>query len=1208
MSFYTHTPLRRRAARVRAAFAQLGANASLLAVLVLAACGGGGDATPKSLTAPVTPPTTPDPGAPITGIISVVPTGLPTGINSRVTISSGGSAHLLVGASSFAGLAPGAWTATADDVTEGGVTYVASPASQVAVVSSGATTVVNVAYVPNSGALTITVSGLPASGVGDFTLTGPASFSRTMGATTTLTALAPGTYHIEARGVKLTGGSFAPTNAQQDVAVVTGNTPATASVTYVSAPSVVNIAVTGLPGGANAAVTLTPPTGSPIAVTASTRLPAALAGRWQMNALPIKYGGFTFTPSPASKDTVVSSGDSLAFNVQYAVSTGALAVAIQGLPTGSSGAVNVTGPGGFLRTLTNTTTITDLAPGVYTVIADSLAINGSMYRVATGSQQVTVVASLSAAGATVSYSNAIATLVVNVTGLPTGATNNVEITGPNGFDQIISGSTTFTNVTPGIYTVVANAIQLPGGVRYDGTPNSSTKTVSFGTTSTVDISYARSGGKLIVTVNGLPGGASAAVALVGTSNTVAITASATLDGLVTGSYNLTALPITFAGTTYGPSNASTPITISSGVTSTATVTYSATIAAPGRVNVSVLGLPGGAIAALNLIGTASSVAITSSTLVDNVAPGNYTLTAAAVTYAGITYNPSTTSIALVVVSGQTMNASVTYTAAPTSGGGMNLTMDGFYLTQATQKMDNSVPLVANRDALIRVFVHANQANTAQPTVRVRVYDGAVLLQTLTLTAPETSVRTALAEGTLTSTWNSVIPAANVRTGMQIVADVDPTNSVTESDKTDNSWPRSGTPQAQTVNVVPTFNIRFVPVTVGALTGNVTAANKDQFLVSTRRMHPVNDIVSDVRAPFTSSTTQLQSGDGNNAWTTVLSEINALRATDGAASTTHYFGVVKVSYNSGVAGYGYVPGRAAVGWDYLPSGDAVAVHELGHNFGRPHTNCGGAANPDLTYPYPNATIGVYGWNSGTGALIPTTYTDVMGYCSNQWTDDWTWTKVMQYRASSGYNAAASVAGANSRTKRDGLLVWGRVVDGRVILEPAFRVSAPPTPAQSAGTHRLLALDARGNTLVDLPFTADRVDHAFDHDERHFAVVVPWSPRLERALATIRVLDVRQPLGAASLTSASTTAAAMSVSAVDSVPVVMPAAVAQITSVSGARKRVEWNRAAYPMVMARDANTGEIMAFMRNSGDAMVTGGRNVEFVFSDGVRSRVVRPN
>lgn len=1029
-------------------------------------------------------------------------------------VKSGATEHLLVGASSVAGLAVGEWIATAQSVTADGVTYIPTPATQNVTIASAQTAVVNVTYIPNSGALDVAITGLPAGGTGDVVVTGPNSYRRAVTSNTLITALAPGRYRVEANGVKLSSGSFAPSNAAQDVDVVASTTPVVVTVSYVAAPSIVEVAVTGLPGGAQAAITLTPPSGSNITVTASTRLPAALTGRWQMAAAAVKSSGFTWTPSPAQKDTSVASGDSIKFNVHYTLSTGGIALLVSGLPTGVNGAVRVTGPGSFSRTVTATSTLTDLAPGVYTVAADSVQSDGSTYRASLPTQQVTVTASLVAAPATVTYSSAVASLVVAVTGVPVGATDMIEVSGPGGFNRFISGTTTFANVTPGAYTVTSRPVILPGGFRYEGSPSAVTRTLTFGKTDTVAVAYARAGGKAVITISGLPNGTNAAVTLTGNNTTTPITSSVTLDNVVPGSYTLAASTVTVGATVYNPSPVSSSMTITTGTTTNGTVTYSASVTPP-----------------------------------------------------------------------------------PVGTGGMNLVLDGFYLTQAIQKMDGSVALVANRDALIRVFVRASEANTARPAVRVRIYDGATLLQTLTLNAPEGAVRTALAEGTLNSTWNSVIPAANVRPGMRVVADVDPTSAIAEGDETDNSWPRNGTPLAISVNTVPTFFVRFVPVTVGSMTGNVTTANKELFLSSTRRMHPINDVTSDVRAPFTSSASVLQAGDGNNAWTTVLSEISALRVAEGAPANVHYYGVVKVGYTSGAAGYGYMPGRTAVGWDYMPSGDEIAAHEFGHNFGRPHTNCGGPDSPDLTYPYAAGSIGNYGWNSATGLLVAPSFTDIMGYCNNQWTSDWTWTRVMAARSVSGANVAASVFGA----KQDGLLVWGRIVNGKVVLEPSFRVSSRPTKVATNGTHRVQALDASGNSLVDLLITAEQVDHIKDRNEGHFSVILPWSDKLERALARIRVTDVRQPLSATMLSSE--TAASREAG---SMTLAMPQGDVVIRPNGLARSRVSWNKTAYPMAMARDASTGEILGFIRNSGDEVVSAGRKVELVLSDGVRSTVVR--
>jgi hypothetical protein len=287
----------------------------------------------------------------------------------------------------------------------------------------------------------------------------------------------------------------------------------------------------------------------------------------------------------------------------------------------------------------------------------------------------------------------------------------------------------------------------------------------------------------------------------------------------------------------------------------------------------------------------------------------------------------------------------------------------------------------------------------------------------------------------------------------------------------------------------------------------------------------------------------------------------------------------------------------VGWDRLPSGDGVAAHEWGHNFSRSHAPCG--TSGDANYPYAGGVIGHYGWNPSTNALVAPTATDIMSYCSNTWVSDYNWTAVMNYRQSAG----SFVASAN--VKGEGLLVWGRVVDGEIQLEPAFRVTAPMTPASRQATHRVDLLDENGGALLQLPIETNAVDHVLPgHEERQFAVVVPWSASLEQRLSQLRVSDVRVPMRAASRRSTAALPQAFGKGA-------DPRA-AQQADPSAALERtprqvkVAWRNSSYPMAMVRDANTGEVMGFVRQSGATVATGGRSVEVVFSDGVRSTVKR--
>jgi photosystem II stability/assembly factor-like uncharacterized protein len=81
-------------------------------------------------------------------------------------------------------------------------------------------------------------------------------------------------------------------------------------------------------------------------------------------------------------------------------------------------------------------------------------------------------------------------LVVNVTGVPAGATASVVVTGPGGFSQTIAQTTTLTNLTPGIYSFAA-PILPPTSTSSLTVPTYSPNpvTVSAGSTATGTVAY-----------------------------------------------------------------------------------------------------------------------------------------------------------------------------------------------------------------------------------------------------------------------------------------------------------------------------------------------------------------------------------------------------------------------------------------------------------------------------------------------------------------------------------------------------------------------------------------------------------------------------------------------------------------------------------------------------------------------------------------------
>jgi hypothetical protein len=147
-------------------------------------------------------------------------------------------------------------------------------------------------------------------------------------------------------------------------------------------------------------------------------------------------------------------------------STGSLAVTVSGLPSSAAAAVTVTGPGSYVHHLSATETLTGLAPGGYTVSAETVTSAGQAYQPAQSSQTVTLG---SAATAAVVYALAGGSLAVNVAGLPPGDSAAVHVAGPAGYAADAAASTTLSDLAAGVYTVTAQSVS-PGGMGYNPSP------------------------------------------------------------------------------------------------------------------------------------------------------------------------------------------------------------------------------------------------------------------------------------------------------------------------------------------------------------------------------------------------------------------------------------------------------------------------------------------------------------------------------------------------------------------------------------------------------------------------------------------------------------------------------------------------------------------------------------------------------------------
>ncbi len=598
----------------------------------------------------------------------------------------------------------------------------------------------------------------------------------------------------------------------------------------------------------------------------------------------------------------------------------------------------------------------------------------------------------------------------------------------------------------------------------------------------------------------------------------------------------------------------------------------------GSLAIAVSGLPTGAQAMISVTGPGGythSVAATET--IPGLDEGTYTIASQTVESGGAFYTPQPTSQVATVTSSLTASATVTYGSASTD---LNLRINGLYLTQSVQTFNRDVPLVKDRDGYLRVFVTSNKAATPAPVVRVRLFrNGLVTLDQL-IDPPALITPQTVNEASLSSSWNLPIPKSLIQPNLSIQVEVDPENTVIEGNESDNVFPLSGIPQPLDVRTASPFQLTLVPVRQkDNSVGNATEANKNQFLTATMKMHPLPGYDVIVRPlPLVSDTAVVDANNTNKAWNGILEEVEALRVADG--SGRHYYGVVKPPYSSGVAGVGYVGiPPSAVGWDFLPSGASVAAHEWGHNWNRKHAPCGGAGNPDASYPYTGGEIGVYGFDIQAGVLKPASSHDIMGYCNNEWISDYTYRGVLEYR---GTSPMVSSAGSMIQPA---LLVWGRIGPGTMELNPAFPIATRPTLPARGGNYTIQGRAADGSSLFSLSFTPSEV--ADDrHGEKHFVFAIPLPPHQSARLAAIRLL------GQGRVVSMMQSAAA-------------PTEVKARRS-AGGRVELEWDAAKSPMVLVRDDATGQIVSFARGGRAEVVTDRPELSVTLSNQVQSRAVR--
>lgn len=433
-------------------------------------------------------------------------------------------------------------------------------------------------------------------------------------------------------------------------------------------------------------------------------------------------------------------------------------------------------------------------------------------------------------------------------------------------------------------------------------------------------------------------------------------------------------------------------------------------------------------------------------------------------------------------------------------------------------------LAAGRETWVRAYVVSPAAATPAPVVRaVGIAANGATLGTVTLAGPATlPVLATSAAVTDAMRYNEAqsftaeLPAAWVQPGVRVRVEMG-----------DAAAPMATSEAAPLVAASGGLRIVLVPLVSGANVPVMPAVADVLNELSRKFPLPAGEITVRVRAPYT--LTSVTSGVIDSAqWSSALSELERLREAE--APDDHYYGMVKPLVTSGIAGIGYVntiggrsPSLASLGWDASRSSwPRTMVHELGHNFSRPHAPCGNVAGADTAYPYANGALGTAPLFDVlvNDVLSPTGQSDVMGYCGGQWFSDYNLNGVSRFLESRPQAlkdvVAAMEADVSSATDTttEWLVVSG-TVDGS---GPAPVVSIAPLRATRNGGARTAALEsgaggdyvlrlalADGRT-VEQRFQPTMLDHA--PGVGHFTLRLPHpGARVER----VEVRKAAQVLG-------------------------------------------------------------------------------------------------
>ncbi len=478
----------------------------------------------------------------------------------------------------------------------------------------------------------------------------------------------------------------------------------------------------------------------------------------------------------------------------------------------------------------------------------------------------------------------------------------------------------------------------------------------------------------------------------------------------------------------------------------------------------------------------------------------------------------------------------------------DLAFNSWEITQGIQNLNNDVPLVANKATYVRVYgtkLSGPSAFNVEAILSGTAGNGAALGALRSLNGPQNF---AANNGTpdranTNGGWLFQLPDSWTNAGItKLTLQIDPRGTWND--------PNRGNNNASNQPFSFTHKAPICIVTIPVRTHAPAASNTDPSLFRmadiTRQMLPTNDVwmyhqdddVAQIEARFGIPPWKYEPYAVPEKKDNILRSI-AQRNTfsddpdhcDDANAVTHYVGLVHADTNTkGNLGYGETPGddlyvklidqatldTTPLFWQQQVFG--TLAHELSHNYGRQHVNCGGPAKPDPGYPYRDATgtncvldDGIrggplfpipayqryYGFDTQSLTPIdPGTTADYMAYRAPFWISDYTWRALFGSISTNARVTAQQESTTTAQAQRE-LATAANIVYISGAVDPAAnsgsldyawvypsssmsqgiraklqRNAAPraaPLTTQDAGTYTLRLRDAAGNLIDERAIT-------------------------------------------------------------------------------------------------------------------------------------------